>query len=712
MKTALISTLLFLFTGASYAQHTQWARNFSGNKNQKGLLMTTEVSGNLYLIGNFEGTVDFDPGSGINELTSAGLADIFIQKFNPDGELLWAKRIGGIDYEKANSLILDVSGNLLITGYFYETVDFDPDIGVQELTSTGKNDIFLLKLDGNGNFISMKQFGGIESDFANALALNAAGEIYITGQFEAGVNFDNTGGSAILTSTMGSSDIFVLKLDAAGNYLWANSMGDFMWDAGFFVAVDNAQNVYISGVFAGTVDFDPGAGQSSLTAAGLLDMFLLKLDASGNLMYVSQFTGDGNEFATSLKFDAADNLYLTGYSDLTMDLDPGAAQVLLTPQGGDDSFLAKYDSNGALLWSNTIGGTGSDYAFSSSFNSAGEIYLIGAFQNSMTLDPGGLNITLNSAGASDIFVAAFDANGVLTSAGSMGADLDDFGYNIIIDQNDNFYTSGSFSNTVDLDWEIGQQNISSNGLDDIFVCKLSPQPAPPGAIQGSALLCDGQASTFYVDAVSGAENYNWIPGDLQILSGQGGPSISVLATTSSGVLGLSVSNANGSTDTVYLNYTVNPTPVIDITVNPGTTVNSGTAVTLTANGANSYTWNNGVSNGIAFFPVQTDMYVVIGELNGCSASDSVEITVNTIGIQESSVSTPVRVYPTIVSEQLFIDLPDELLKSSYEVHNNSGKLILEGKLYEKHNEISFSGLNSGIYVISIDKVRIRVVKRD
>lgn len=713
MKTVLISILIFFFVGVAYSQHTQWAKNISGNKDQKGLLMTTDAAGNLYLAGNFEATVDFDPGTGTQELTSAGLSDIFLMKLDADGQFLWAKRIGGIDYEKANGMVIDASGNLLLCGYFYQTVDFDPNIGIQELTSLGDNDMFLLKLDSDGNYLSCTQIGGILSDFANNIALNSAGEILLTGQFEGTVDFDPGIGSNDLSSTAGSADVFVLKLDASANFLWAKSVGNSFWDAGFFIAADGSDNVYVFGVFGGTVDFDPGLAQLDLSAGGMLDLFMLKLDNGGNLLFAQNMGGDGNEFPTSVRFDSADNLYLTGYSDQLTDLDPGLGELLLTPVGGDDSFLAKYNSSGELIWGQTFGGPGSDYAFSSTFNSQNEIYLIGAFQNTVDFDPGTGVFELTSNGSSDIFVASFDTNGNFLDAGNMGADSSDFGYNIIIDQDDNMYLSGSFSNTVDLDWEIGELQLTSNGLDDIFVCKLSPQPAPPSPIIGADSLCEGSTVSFSVKPVSGADTYNWtLPSGLQLISGQGSDSISVLVGSGSGTLALSTSNTNGNSDTVYFSYTVNPLPVLTIDVNPGNTVAMGTLVTLTASGADSYLWNNGIQNGVAFTANETLFYTVIGEKDGCFTTDSVELVVMGIGIQEWVSESSIRIYPTLVSNQLYVDLPDELLKSSYEIHDNSGKLMLKGKLNEKHNEISFSGLNSGVYVIAVDKVRIRVVKRD
>ena len=253
-----------------------WAKTMDGGVSNDNSRSITTASGNVYNTGSFRGTADFDPGAGTYNLTSAGDDDIFVQKFDAVGNFTWAKPMGGAGYDVGKSITTDASGNVYITGYFSDTVDFDPGAGTFNLSSAGSQDIFVLKLDAAGNFLWTKAMGGTGWDESNSIITDAFGNVYITGNFSGTVDFDPGAGTFNLSSA-GSQDIFVLKLDAAGNFLWTKAMGGPDWDEGKSITTDASGNVYITGNFNGKVDFDPGAGTFSLTSAGGRDIFVLKL---------------------------------------------------------------------------------------------------------------------------------------------------------------------------------------------------------------------------------------------------------------------------------------------------------------------------------------------------------------------------------------------------------------------------------------------------
>ncbi|MGC6468655.1 MAG: SBBP repeat-containing protein, partial [Chitinophagales bacterium] len=202
----------------SYAQQAnfEWAKSFGGTFDDQGYSIALDASGNVYTTGWFAGTVDFDPGAGTNNLTAQGSADVFVQKLDPLGNLIWAKSFGGTSADQGYSIALDASGNVYTTGRFRGTVDFDPGAGLATLTSAGSDDVFIQKLDPLGNLIWAKSFGGTSADYGYSIAVDASGNVYTTGYFQGTVDFDPGAGTNNLTA-QGNRDVFIQKLDPLGN---------------------------------------------------------------------------------------------------------------------------------------------------------------------------------------------------------------------------------------------------------------------------------------------------------------------------------------------------------------------------------------------------------------------------------------------------------------------------------------------------------------
>src|ERR1035437_774923 len=205
--------------------------------------------------------------------------------------LLWAKSMGGTNNDVGWSIATDASGNVYTTGNFQGTADFDPGAGVFNLTSAGSDDIFISKSDASGNLLWAKSMGSTGSDIGNSIALDASGNVYTTGYFYGTVDFDPGAGIFNLTAAAGVNNIFISKLDASGNFVWAKQMVGAGGSSSQFIILDASGNIYTTGAFNGTVDFDPGAGVSNLTAASGADIFISKLDASGNFVWAKSFYG-------------------------------------------------------------------------------------------------------------------------------------------------------------------------------------------------------------------------------------------------------------------------------------------------------------------------------------------------------------------------------------------------------------------------------------
>jgi len=446
---------------------------FGGVGNEFSESTVVDSTGNIYTTGRFASTVDFDPGVGTSNLTSAGSSDVFVSKLDASGNLLWAKSFGAAAADAGLSIAVDSTGNVYTTGFFASTVDFDPGAGTTNLTTAGSSDVFISKLDASGNLVFAKRFGGGISDLGYSIAVDSTGNIYTTGFFQDTVDFDPSAGTTNLT-TAGLSDVFISKLDASGNLVFAKRFGAAEADAGRSVAVDSTGNVYTTGYFEQTVDFDPSAGTTNLTSAGRSDVFVSKLDSSGNLVFAKRFGAAETDVGLSVAVDSTGNVYTTGYFEQTVDFDPGAGTTDLTTGGGSDVFVSKLDASGNLVFAKRFGGSNDDGGISISVDSNGNIHTTGYFEERVDFDPGAGTSNLTSAGGTDVFVSKIDSSGNLLLAKSFGGTANDVGRSITFDSTGNIYTTGEFAGTVDFDPGTGTTNLISAGGNDVFILRLDP----------------------------------------------------------------------------------------------------------------------------------------------------------------------------------------------------------------------------------------------
>ncbi len=470
------SVLLLLFTTFFMTAQTpslQWVDQMGGTSSEYGNSVVTDLSGNVYVTGSFNGTVDFDPSIATFNLTSVGGPDIFISKLDASGNFVWAKSMGSFGLDSAIAMTIDSSENIYLTGYFSQTVDFDLGSGVFNLVASGFYDIFVNKIDSSGNFIWAKKMGGTSADFGYSITLDNSGNIYTTGSFAAAVDFDPNAGTFTLNSSGATPDIFVCKLDASGSFVWAKAMGGSgMNDYGYDIAVDATGNVYTTGSYNVTADFDPGSGSFVLTSAGNIDIFISKLDALGNFVWAKSMGGSQDENANSIVLDSNANIYLGGYFNGTADFDPGVGVSSFVSLGNQDAFLSKLDASGDFVWAKRMGGSNPDGVNSVFLDSSGNIYTSGWYSYTVDFDPNATTFNL-SGDFRDIFMSKLDASGNLAWAKGMGGSGYDNGICITVDGNNNVYTTGSFENTVDFNPEAGISNLVSFGSFDIFVDKMN-----------------------------------------------------------------------------------------------------------------------------------------------------------------------------------------------------------------------------------------------
>lgn len=483
-------------TAFSQAPYYKFASGFipSSSSSSYPLAIAVDAAGNVYTTGFFTGTVDFDPGPGTQNLTSAGVNDMFVSKLDAAGAYVWAKGFGSTTYDAGDGIAVDGTGNVYTTGIFGGTVDFDPGAGTQNLTSAGSQNIFISKLDANRAYVWAKTFNATSG---NGIAVDGSGAVYTTGYFSNTVDFDPGPGIQNLTYA-GGTDIFVSKLDASGAYVWAKSFGGSSsgFDIGNSIAVDNSNNVYTTGYFVGTADFDPGTGTQNLTSAGSDDIFVSKLDASGAYVWAKSFGGTSAEHGNSIAVDASGNVYTTGYYQGTVDFDPSTSTQSQTSAGSADIFVSKLDASGIYVWAKSFGATSGDYGLSLAVDGSGSVYTTGYYQSAVDFDPGTSTQSLTAAGFEDIFVSKLDSTGAYVWAKSFGSTTSDEGQGIALDGSGGVYNTGYFNGTVDFDPSTSTANLVSFNGRGGYVQKLSQ-------CSGSTTATATASATQYTQPIGG-----------------------------------------------------------------------------------------------------------------------------------------------------------------------------------------------------------------
>jgi hypothetical protein len=490
-KIFSVLLLTFFLAQTSIAQDFQWAKQLRGST---GAVTTTDVfvdvSGFVYTTGYFTGTVDLNPSPTASaNFVSAGNTDIFILKIDPSGNYVRAYSFGSTGSDQGYSIAVDLSRNIYFTGSFSGTVDFNPSNLVSNLTAIGSSDAFVCKLtSGTSTILSFayaKQFGGTGSENGCAISLDANGNVYSAGYFSGTVDFDPGANAANLVSS-GLNDMYVSKLDALGNYIWAQKIGGTNDDIARAMVVDATGAVYFTGSYSGTVDFDPGAGTENLiSASSTSDIFVCKLDATGAYIWAKGFgssaTSNPSTFDNSLpiatergcgiSLDAGGNVYTTGYFQETIDFDPGSATFNLTSAGNTDAFYSKLSPAGLFLWAGSVGGTASDAGYSITLDNDNIVFTAGFFNGIADLDPGSGSLSLTSAGGDDIFVSQLTTNGALVWAHQIGGTTNEICNKVVAKNNGNLLLSGTFSGSVDFNPSATTNSLSVLGTQDAFVVK-------------------------------------------------------------------------------------------------------------------------------------------------------------------------------------------------------------------------------------------------
>jgi Secretion system C-terminal sorting domain/Beta-propeller repeat len=481
----LIGYFLTLITNAQQPTF-EWAKKF-GNTNtgyENCFAVATDNSGNIYSTGYFSGISDFDPGVGVTNLTSSLYGDMFITKMDPSGNLVWVKQIAGNGTEIGYSIFIDNSGSIYTSGNFNGICDFDPGAGIYNLTTTTLTGSFILKLNASGGFEWAHNTGQTQGDYRSFVTVDNTGNAFITCSITSPFDFDPTANEFILNPGPNPA-AFITKFSSNGNYVWTKMFniptGAQQYSTPVSItslATDADGNVIAAGEFDQTVDFNPGTAVDNLTTLGNKDSVILKLNASGDFVWVKQFGGIALNRTQTIAVDTSGNVYTAGRFEFETDFDPGVGVFNLSPydpQNYGGIFISKLNASGEFVWAKNFGYWNVTDEVNLVLDANRNIYVAGEFSGNFDFDPTSASFLLT--GNNDNFVAKYSNDGNLNWAVKFGGSNIDLAKSLTVDSVGNVYTVGSFYGTSDFDQTSGTFEMTAIGSNntDAYVHKMSQQ---------------------------------------------------------------------------------------------------------------------------------------------------------------------------------------------------------------------------------------------
>ncbi len=583
-----------------------WVSQIEGPTYEYLLDMAIDPSANVFLTGSFSNMVDFDPGPGTYTLTTGSLnRNSFITKLNSNGSFGWAKQIVCSNTSQGEGICLGPTGNVITTGGFYASADFDPGPATYIMTNTGSswNGAYISMLDGAGNFVWAKQIDG-DGAQGSSIKSDAAGNIYNSGSFFGSCDFDPGPGTFSLTASGAypKRDVYITKLNSSGSLIWAKKIGGTDDDWGWSLSIDNLSNVYTYGWFySSTIDLDPGAGTFNLTNFGNTDVYISKLNSSGNFAWGAQIGGPSYEGPEEITVSGSGDVHVIGTFLGPCDFDPSAATYSYSAIGGQDVFIVKLACVPPTLTvssttsictggSATLSVSGANtYTWSTGSNSTSIVvspttsinYTVtgtysatgcfGSITQSITVNP----LPTSNAGSSQTITCAFPTANLSGSGVSSytwsGPGIVSGGNtaNPVVNAPGVYSLTGSLAGCV--------SNTST-------ITVMSNTVVPSVTATNSSPICAGQTAT--LSAGGSANSFTWSTGAFTQTT-----VVSPMTNTSYTLTGMN--SVNGCTASATTFVFVNPLPTVTV-VGPGSAVCSGTMSCLSASASPSgatYVWS-------------------------------------------------------------------------------------------------------------------------
>lgn len=719
---------MFLVLGCSIAMaqgpSLEWAIRIGSTGNDSITDIVLDGSGNIYAIGYYEGTVDFDPGVGVFNQTSAGMKDVFVLKLDQNGGFLWARTYGGDFDDIGTAIAINPQGSIVFTGIFEDYIYFDPPTNNNFLFSLSVG-TFVSKLDPQGGMFWARvlQTGNTGSNFIKSteIACSITNQIYTTGYFYGVADFNPLSQNVVRTG-VAPYDAFVSVLDVNGLYYDVKTLTSTGANRANDIRVDPTGKVYLSGFFGGTVDFDFGNGTTNLVSNGTMDAFFGKFDNNLGYTWAGKISGSSDQEARQVAISGSGNMHVSGTMKGITDFDPSAGLANLPGDPYETCFTSKYSSTGQYQWGKSYnGGMSLSYGNALELDAAGNEYMAGNFSATLQMQ----TLFLISAGDQDALLQKHDASGNLIWAVKWGGTAKEEVSAMALTNTNEAYVAGIFGSTVDFNPGTGTTNLASAGGRDIFISKLA--------------LCSNTSSSF---TQSACESYTF--------NGQ--------TYTASGVYTQTLPNSFGCDSTITLNLTIRPATTSTLTqtacgsyyLNGQTYTATGTysqlltntsgcdsmltlqltilpiptsAVTQTSNTLSStaqgaqYQWvdcNAAFSpivgaTGQSFTPTQSGSYAVIVSQSGCSDTSAC-FPVTVVGLASSGqvVGFTISPNPAIGNVRVECSLPSPF---NLKVFDGVGRLLIEKRAVESQIDLQVLSLSAGTYFIELEQEGSFVFKK-
>ncbi len=393
-----------------------WVRTFAGQSTTstsgptstttfaigQGSAVAIDSSGNVFIAGSFDGTVNFGTTTNPNLISSPTTTEAFVAKLDGLGNLVWVRNnvaSATYDNDPANALGLDRQGGVVIAGTFQDSVAF----GSIRLQAVGASEAFVARFDSAGNptwAVSSQGTAGSNAQ-ATGMAVDSSGSIALTGFYSGSISLGSgTGASAFKAN--GSDDALTWKLDPSGKFLWGRSFGSTDYDSGNGVAIDSSNNIEVVGTFSGSVNFATGPQPDTLTAGPIFDAYVLKLDPTGQEIWVKGYVGPGGwSKGQAIAVDPFNQAHIAGAFTGSVDFDPGPNVDSLKSVGSTDAFASGLDSQGNFVYATQAGQTNFNASLGVAVNPSGNVALVGTYSGSIAFGP----LAVPSVGVANGFVA-------------------------------------------------------------------------------------------------------------------------------------------------------------------------------------------------------------------------------------------------------------------------------------------------------------------
>ncbi|HEY4286481.1 MAG TPA: T9SS type A sorting domain-containing protein [Puia sp.] len=374
----------------------------------------------------------------------------------------------------------------------------------------------------NPTLESTTQIGGAGAEQVHDVTMDAAGNMYYAGSFGGTIDADPGPGTTTLTATAASTDGLLLKVDASGNLVWARQFGGTSTDQALQIKLDGTGNIYVSGLFTGTADLDPGTGTHNVTSVLSSDRFIEKLDASGNLVWVKTIPISGTP---SFDIDGSGEVYMVGSYSGSIDLGTGT----MTSAGGNDAFVFKLDNSGNVVYAGSVGGVNNESAGSPLVDGSGNLYFSGTFSGTSDFDPGAGTFNLTAA-ATNGYIVKLDASGALAWAGSMASTSATSVSQLGLDGSGNIYVTGTYTGTADLDPTSGVNNQTAGGT-ALFHMNIDGSGNPSNIVSTGSSGAVTTVTAMLVDAAGNSYITGKFTGTVDFDPGSGDASLTASGTT-------------------------------------------------------------------------------------------------------------------------------------------------------------------------------------